>query len=121
MLRSQFIERAWIWKMDARPSRSASPQQGGVERVGPVRRHEYLDVPARLEAVKLVDDLQHRPLHLIVSACTVVEPRAANRIPLVEKDNARLLRSSHLEELAHHPRTLAHVLLHKLPNECVAL
>mmetsp|Transcript_22292 Transcript_22292/g.53383 ORF Transcript_22292/g.53383 Transcript_22292/m.53383 type:complete len:281 (-) Transcript_22292:263-1105(-) len=90
------------------------PQQRGVERVGPVGRHQDLDVAARVEAVELVDNLEHRALHLVVAARAVVEARAADGVHLVDEDDARLLRARHLEELTHHARPLAHVLLHEL-------
>ena len=50
----------------ARPRRSSL---GDV----PVGRHEHLDVAARVEPVQLVDQLEHRPLHLVVTAGAVVE------------------------------------------------
>merc|ERR1719327_2424332 len=58
--------------------------------------------------------LEHRALHLVVATRAVVEARAADRVDLVDEDDARLLRAGHLEELAHHARALAHVLLHQL-------
>ena len=33
----------------------------------PVRRHDHLDVLRRLEPVQLIQQLQHRPLHLRIS------------------------------------------------------
>lgn len=80
----------------------------------PVGGHEDLDVAPRVEAVQLVDDLEHRALHLVVAAGAVVEARAPDRVHLVEEYDARLLGARHLEELAHHARALAHVLLDQL-------
>jgi hypothetical protein len=40
-------------------------------------RSTHLDVAARVEAVQLVDNLQHRALHLVVAARAVVKARAA--------------------------------------------
>lgn len=93
---------------------AAGPEQRGVERVRPVGGHEHLDIPARVKAVELVDDLEHGALHLVVAARAVVEARAAHRVHLVEEDDARLLGARELEQLAHHPRALADVLLHEL-------
>mmetsp|Transcript_23861 Transcript_23861/g.51446 ORF Transcript_23861/g.51446 Transcript_23861/m.51446 type:complete len:260 (-) Transcript_23861:692-1471(-) len=93
---------------------AAGTQQSGVERIRPVGRHQDLDVASGLEAVELVDDLKHGALHLIIAAGAVVEAGAADSIYLVYEDDACLLGTSHLEELAHHPRTLTHVLLHQL-------
>jgi len=91
----------------------AGPQQGGVERVGPVGRHQDLDVAPRVEPVELVDDLQHGALHLVVAARAVVEARAADRVDLVEKDEAGLFRAREREQLADHARALSDVLLHE--------
>jgi hypothetical protein len=33
----------------------------------------HLDIPAGVKAIQLVDDLQHRPLHLVVPPSTVVK------------------------------------------------
>jgi hypothetical protein len=91
-------------------------EQCGVERVGPVGRHQNLDVAACLEAVELVNDLEHRALDLVVAARAVVKTRAANRVDLIDEDDARLLAARHLEELAHHACALAHVLLDCAPG-----
>mmetsp|Transcript_26420 Transcript_26420/g.82369 ORF Transcript_26420/g.82369 Transcript_26420/m.82369 type:complete len:205 (+) Transcript_26420:486-1100(+) len=55
---------------------AARAQQRRVERVRAVRRHEHLDVAARIEAVQLSDDLEHRALHLVVRP-RLVAARAA--------------------------------------------
>mmetsp|Transcript_15564 Transcript_15564/g.31243 ORF Transcript_15564/g.31243 Transcript_15564/m.31243 type:complete len:314 (+) Transcript_15564:66-1007(+) len=105
--------KVWQPKLDLAVE-AARAKQRRVERVWPVGRHQNLDVAARIEAVQLIDDFEHRPLYLIVAARAVVEARAANRIDLIDEDDARLLAPRHLEELAHHARALADVLLDKL-------
>jgi hypothetical protein len=96
------------------PVETAGPHQGGVESVGPVGRHQHLDVAAGVEPVQLVNQLQHGALHLVVAAGAVVETRPADGIDLVEKDQTGLLGARHLEQLADHAGPLAHVLLHQL-------
>ena len=91
------------------------PQERRIERVRPVRRHQDLDVPPRVEAVELGDDLEHRALDLVVATVVVAPgPRSPDGVDLVEEDYASALRACHGEELAHHPRPLADVLLHEL-------
>lgn len=43
--------------------------------------------------------------------------RASDGVDLVEEDDARLLRPGHGEQLPHHARALAHVLLHELGSD----
>lgn len=57
------------------PVQTAGPHEGRVQGVWSVGGHQYLDVATRVETVQLVDELQHRPLHLVVSASAVVETR----------------------------------------------
>ena len=83
----------------------------------PVGGHEYLDVASRVETVELVDEFQHRPLHFVVTAGTVVEARTTDSVNLVKEDNARLLAARHLKELSDHPCTLSNILLHKLGTD----
>jgi len=80
----------------------------------PVGGHKHLDVPSRIETVKLVNQLQHGPLNLIVTTSTIVETSAADGINFVKEDNAGLLTTRHLEELPYHTGTLSHILLDEL-------
>ena len=67
----------------------------------------YLDVSSRIEAVQLVDELQHRPLDLIIASSTVVKASAADRVNFVKEDQTGLLGACHLEQLSDHPGALA--------------
>ena len=51
-------------------------------------RFTDLDVAARVEAVQLVDNLQHRPLHLVVAALPVIEASAADGIHLQRQQHS---------------------------------
>ena len=99
------------------PIYSAWTEESGVESIRSIGGHQDLDVPPRIETVQLIDKLQHRPLHLVVPARPVVESGATDSVHLVEEDDARLLLSRHLEQLSHHPRTFAHVLLNELGTD----
>ena len=48
------------------------------------------------------------------ATCPVVKARASDGVHLIEEDDAGLLGARHLEQVAHHARTLAHILLHEL-------
>ena len=41
--------------------------------------HDF-DVPSGIEAVELVDQFEHGPLHLVVASLSVVMPRPADRV-----------------------------------------
>jgi hypothetical protein len=80
----------------------------------PIGSHDDFDVSPGVESVQLIDQLQHCPLHFIVSAFAIVETGSADSIDFVEKDDAGLFGSSHFEQLAHHAGTFTNVLLHQL-------
>jgi len=73
----------------------------------------HLDVLRRLEPVQLVQQLQHRPLHLRVTSSTLV-PRTSDTINLVHEDDTRRVLPRHHEQLPDHPASLSNVLLHEL-------
>mmetsp|Transcript_13197 Transcript_13197/g.33484 ORF Transcript_13197/g.33484 Transcript_13197/m.33484 type:complete len:417 (-) Transcript_13197:74-1324(-) len=97
------------------PSRA---QQRGVQDVDAVGGHEDLDVGDGLEAVELVQELEHGPLDLGVTAAAAAaaaaHPRAPDRVDLVHEDDRRRVLPRHHEQLPHHPRPLPDVLLHEL-------
>lgn len=96
---------------------SSGSEEGGIEGVGPIGGHEHLDISTRIKAVELIDKLQHRPLDLIIAPGPIVKACASDGIDLVKEDDTRLLRASHLKQLADHARSLADVLLNKLGSD----
>ena len=102
---------------------AAGPEQRGVQNVNAVGGHDDLDAIGGLEAVQLVQQLHHRSLHLVLAAVALA-PRAADAVDLVHEDQARLVLSAGQapsprlpgadEQLAHHARALANVLLYQL-------
>ena len=61
--------------------------QRGIQRVGAIGGHEDLDIPAGVEPVELIDQLQHGVLDVGVAAVAVaVESRAADAVHFVEED-----------------------------------
>jgi hypothetical protein len=68
---------------------AAGPLQRGVEVLGPVRRADDDDALGRREAVHLDEQLVQRAVVLVVRA--VAAARAAERVELVDEDDAALL------------------------------
>lgn len=136
--------RAWIRRMCARPSLSGSEnstrrsRRPGRRRAGsrvsglanetyqlqssqpkqktdePVGGHQYFDVSSWVETVQLIDQLQHRSLHFIITSSSIIESRSTNGINLIEENDTRLLTPRHLEQLTDHTRTLTDILLDEL-------
>lgn len=44
-----------------------------------------LNVASRVESIELVDQLQHGPLHLVITTHSVIEPCTTNRVDLIEE------------------------------------
>mmetsp|Transcript_15463 Transcript_15463/g.58588 ORF Transcript_15463/g.58588 Transcript_15463/m.58588 type:complete len:439 (+) Transcript_15463:3359-4675(+) len=88
-------------------------KQRWVQDVDAVRGHDHLDVLGGLEAVQLVEELEHRALHLAVASARV-GALPADGIHLIHEDDGWGLFARHDEELAHHAGPLADVLLHEL-------
>lgn len=103
----------WQAELDAAVE-TPRAQERWIERIRTVCRHQHLDVATRVEAVELVDELEHRALDLVVATGAVVKAHASDGVDLVEEDDARLFCPRKLEELANHTRALADVLLHEL-------
>mmetsp|Transcript_56794 Transcript_56794/g.164778 ORF Transcript_56794/g.164778 Transcript_56794/m.164778 type:complete len:390 (+) Transcript_56794:14-1183(+) len=85
-----------------------------IEDVDAVSGHDHLDVRRGFEAVQLIQQLKHRPLHLGVAALLSFHTRGADGIDLVHEDDGRRVLSSHDEKLANHSAALADVFLHEL-------
>jgi hypothetical protein len=92
-------------------------QQRRVERIGSVGGHQHLDVTTRIEAIELVDELEHGALHFVVAASTIIVSSATDGIDLIKEDDACLLGARHLEQLTHHASTLTDILLHQLTSD----
>lgn len=55
------------------PVQTSRPHQGRIQRVRSVCGHQNFDVSSGVEAVQLVDELQHGPLDLVVAASAIVK------------------------------------------------
>lgn len=56
------------------PVQTAGSHQGRIQCVWSIGGHQNFDVATRVETIQLVDELQHSPLDLIVSAGAVIKP-----------------------------------------------
>ena len=87
------------------PVEAAGAQQRGVEDVGPVRRRDQDDPAARVEAVHLDEQLVERLLALVVTAAEAGATVAADRVDLVDEDDARRVLLGLFEQVADTRRT----------------
>lgn len=88
------------------------PEERGVEDIDAVRGHQDLNVVRGLEAVQLVDELQHRALDFGVPV-RGIKTLPSDGVDLVHEDDGGRVLAGHHEELADHARPLADVLLDK--------
>ena len=102
----------WTWRIFSRPSTSGfgtttwrskrpGPQQRRVEHVGPVGRGDQDDAFVGLEAVHLDQQLVERLLALVVAAAEAGAAMAADRVDLVDEDDAGRVLLGLLEHVAH--------------------
>ena len=76
--------------------------------------HSQLGVSAGIEAVQLVEQLQHGSLDLSLAAAVAVVPLGAHRVDFVDEDDAGTVLVSHSEQFADQLGTVAEVLLDQL-------
>mmetsp|Transcript_32410 Transcript_32410/g.64337 ORF Transcript_32410/g.64337 Transcript_32410/m.64337 type:complete len:417 (+) Transcript_32410:261-1511(+) len=87
-----------------------------VENVNAVRSHDHLNVLSRLESVQLVQEFQHRPLHLRVPPLLPLLPLTADGVYLVHEDDRRRVLSSHDEKLSNHSGPFPDIFLNQLTS-----
>ena len=80
---------------------AAGPQQRRIEHIGPVGRGDQDDALVRLEAVHLDQQLVQRLLALVVAAAEAGAAMAADRVDLVDEDDAGRVLLGLLEHVAH--------------------
>ncbi len=93
---------------------AAGAEQGLVEDLGPVGRRHDDHALARVEAVHLRQKLVQGLLPLLMGARHAHAARAADRVELVDEDDARRLLHGLLEQVAHARRAHAHEHLDEL-------
>mmetsp|Transcript_31688 Transcript_31688/g.75269 ORF Transcript_31688/g.75269 Transcript_31688/m.75269 type:complete len:334 (+) Transcript_31688:294-1295(+) len=93
---------------------AAGPHERRVEDVGAVGRGDDLDLLRAAEPVELVEELEHRALHLAVAADVRVEPLGANGVDLVDEDDRRGLLLREQEGVPHQLGAVPDEHLHQL-------
>ncbi|GMS82430.1 hypothetical protein PENTCL1PPCAC_4605, partial [Pristionchus entomophagus] len=93
------------------PVQSSGSEEGGVEGVRTIRRHDHLDFSERVESVELIEQLHQRALDLPVRTRSLAEPTTADSVDLIHEDDARLVVSGVVEHLPDHTGRLADVLV----------
>ena len=76
----------------------------------------YLDIGGLVEAVHLVEQLKQDPLHLPVGPRLRVKPLCCDGVDLVDEDDRGRVLLGEAEDVSHHARAFAKVLLHKLAS-----
>src|SRR4029079_4439620 len=85
---------------DDLPVEAARAQQRGIEDCRPVGGGNDDDVRVRVEAVHLDEDLVERLLALVMRAAEAGAALAADRVDLVDEDDARAVALGLVEEVA---------------------
>ena len=90
-----------VWLVDEDlPIEAAGTEQGRVEHLWPIRRAHDDDALPRVEAVHLREELIEGLLALLVAAHRRLDPDLAERVELVDEDDARRLDLGLSEEIA---------------------
>ena len=95
------------------PVKTAGSGQSGIQGFGPVGRRQNDHSQVLLEAVHLCQQLVQRLLALIIAAQSASVPLFANRVDLIDKDDAGCFFLSLIEEVAHFRSAHAHEHLHE--------
>jgi hypothetical protein len=95
---------------------AARAQQCGIEHVGPVGRRDDDDAFVRLEAVHLDQQLVERLLALVILVAQARAARTADRVDLVDEDDARRRLLGLFEHVAHAAGADADEHLDESPN-----
>lgn len=106
------LRRDTAGKREAVSARARTGREGWRKGRKEISSSTYLDVLRWLEPIQLVQQLQHRPLHLRVTPSTLV-PRATDTVDLIHEDDTRSVLPRHHEQLPDHPASLSDVLLHQ--------
>mmetsp|Transcript_23050 Transcript_23050/g.36941 ORF Transcript_23050/g.36941 Transcript_23050/m.36941 type:complete len:416 (+) Transcript_23050:163-1410(+) len=100
------------WKLNLAVE-SAWSQQRRVQRLNLVGRHDHFDLATLIEAVELVEQLEHGALNLALSARRRLVAFGADRVNLIdEHDRGRVLVRD-TEQLAHQFGSVAEILLNE--------
>mmetsp|Transcript_67322 Transcript_67322/g.152328 ORF Transcript_67322/g.152328 Transcript_67322/m.152328 type:complete len:327 (+) Transcript_67322:217-1197(+) len=92
---------------------AAGAQEGRVQSVRAVRRHDHLDVDGLVEPVHLVEELEQDALHLTVRTRLRVEALGRDRVHLVDEDDGGRVFFGQAENVADHAGAFAEILLHE--------
>jgi len=92
---------------------STRSQQRIIQDVDSVSSHDDLDLLSSLKPVKLVEQLEHSPLHFGVTTSSR-HSLASNRINLVHEDDRGGVGARHNEQLSDHSGAFTDVLLNQL-------
>ena len=96
------------------PINSTRSDESRVECLDPIGGHDDLDVTPGVEAIKLVEKLQHCPLDLPLTPAVALVPLSADSVNLINEDNAGRVFFGDTEEFSDQFRSITKVLLDQL-------
>ena len=96
------------------PVNPSRPDESGVEGLDPVGGHDDLHITSGVEAVQLVEELQHCPLDLPLAPAVALVPLSAHSVDLVDEDDAGRVFLGYTEELSDQLGAVTEVLLDQL-------
>jgi len=85
-----------LWEFDF-PVNSTWPQKRWIQNINSISTHDNLNILATLEAIQLIQQFQHSPLHLAVPTPIPLEPTPADTVDLVHENNAGRVLFGHQE------------------------
>mmetsp|Transcript_2555 Transcript_2555/g.5383 ORF Transcript_2555/g.5383 Transcript_2555/m.5383 type:complete len:258 (+) Transcript_2555:150-923(+) len=93
---------------------SARSHQSRIERIGPIRGHQNLNVSSRVESIQFRDNLEHGPLDLVVGSIIVASATGStDSIDLIKENNAGSLGTCHGKEFPDHSCSLTNIFLNE--------
>ena len=92
---------------------TARPQKRRIQGFNTIGRHNHLHIPAVIEAIQLIQQLQHGSLNFSGTRAGGVVTFGANGINFIDEDNGRGHVSGRAENITNKLGTLARVLLNQ--------
>mmetsp|Transcript_7187 Transcript_7187/g.15374 ORF Transcript_7187/g.15374 Transcript_7187/m.15374 type:complete len:342 (-) Transcript_7187:476-1501(-) len=102
-----------MWELDL-PINPPTPQQRRVQNIHPIRRRNHLNPIITAKPIQLIQQLQHRPLHLAVSTQLRIKPLGAHRVQLINEDNRGRFLLCQLKRVPYQLRAVSNEHLHQL-------
>merc|ERR1712192_10410 len=101
------------WKLNF-PVNPARSEEGRIQCVNSVSRHHHLGLSPIVEAIQLVEKLQHSSLDFSFPTTVALVPFGADGVNLINEDDTWAVLICNSEQLAHQLRSISKILLDQL-------